>query len=183
MQKFKLRFVSASAAVAALALVSTSGTAFAGHNSACCCQGQTVYQQHHAESINAGDKVVVTGDHATLMRGSEKLMDVPKGHAFQVTKVQGSWLGAEIEKDGKKTTGWIASNQVATADGQPDRTAGAMPQQDERRSFSYEPSNVQPRAPVYQTYPSYPSYRRSTSPRKEPWQYPKTDPRRYGNGL
>jgi hypothetical protein len=35
----------------------------------------------------------------------------------------------------------------------------------ERRSFSYEPS--------------YRSYRSYSSPKKEPWQYPKTDPRRY----
>ncbi|MGE3316612.1 MAG: hypothetical protein AB7O26_15960 [Planctomycetaceae bacterium] len=183
MQNFKLRFAAVTAAVAALLVVSATGTAFAGHRaghrSACCCQGQTMYQQHHATMFQAGDKVVVSGDHAMLMSGTEKLMDVPKGHAFQVTRVHGNWLGAEIDRDGKKTTGWIASNQVA---GSQDRVAGAMPQ-DERRSFSYEPSNVQPQAPAYQTYPSYPTYRRYASPRKEPWQYPKTDPRRYGSGL
>ena len=62
-----------------------------------------------------------------------------------------------------------------------DRTAGTMP--DERRSFSYEPSTTQPQQQMYQTYPSYPAYRTYESPRREIWQLPKTDPRRYGNGL
>lgn len=118
-----------------------------------------------------------------LMKGNEQLTNVPKGQAFQVLKVQGSWLGAEIEKDGKKMTGWIATNQVAAAGMQADRVGDATPQQGERRSFSYDPSTAQPQAPVYQTYPSYPTYSRRRSPHKEPWQYPKTDPRRYGNGL
>jgi hypothetical protein len=41
----------------------------------------------------------------------------------------------------------------------------AMQPQAARRSYSYEPS-----------YRGYPSYR---APKKAPWQYPKTDPRRY----
>ena len=90
MQSFKSRSIVASAAVAALALFSTTQSAFADHQSACCCQGQMM-QQHHA-AFQAGDKVVVSGDHAMLMKGTEKLMDVPKGHEFQVIKVQGGWL-------------------------------------------------------------------------------------------
>lgn len=172
----KLRSVALSSAFAALTVISTTGSAVAGHGTACCCQNYGNHGQH-AAMFQAGDKVVVAVDGANLVKGSETLGTLKKGDAFEVLKVQGPWLGAQIEINGKKTSGWVSLNQVQA---QSDRTAGAMPQQDERRSFSYEPSTVQPQAPVYQTYPSY---RRYQSPKKELWQLPKTDPRKYGNGL
>lgn len=178
MNSLKLRSVSLSSAFAALALFSTTGSAFAGNGAGCCCHAGGD-PGHHAAMFQAGDKVVVAVDGAKLVKGSETLATLKKGDAFDVLKVQGPWLGAQFDINGKKTSGWIAMSEVQTP---ADRTAGATPQQDERRSFSYEPSTVQPQAPMYQTYPSYPSYRRHESPRREIWQLPKTDPRRFGNG-
>lgn len=179
MNYLKSRPVAFSSAFAALALFSTTGSAFADQGAGCCCQPGAEHS-HHAAMFHTGDKAVVAVDGAKLLKGSETLGTLKKGDAFDVLKVQGPWLGAQFDINGKKTSGWIAMSEVQAP---ADRTAGAMPQQGERRSFSYEPSTVQPQAPVYQNYPSYPRHRRYLSPKKELWQLPKTDPRKFGNGL
>jgi len=181
-----LRITTLPAAFAVVALLSINSMAFAGNDAGtasgtanCHPQGMRQSYSYQPMTFHAGDKVVVSADHANLMKGMDTVATVNKGQAFDILKVQGPWLGAEIEMDGKKLTGWIWSQQVVAVNqpspSAPDQTARAMPQQQERRSFSYEPSYSQP--PVYRSYRNY------SSPKKAPWQYPKTDPRRYGNGL
>jgi hypothetical protein len=62
-----------------------------------------------------------------------------------------------------------AAPQAVTKDTTKDDVAAAP--KVTRRSYSYEPA--------IQTAPSVRSYNRSAAPNKEPWQYQKTDPRRY----
>lgn len=52
-------------------------------------------------------------------------------------------------------------------------SAVAKAPQVERRSYSYEPSA--------QPAPRARSYNRSAAPKKDPWMYPKSDPRRYSH--
>lgn len=59
-----------------------------------------------------------------------------------------------------------ADNAVSEA--APTERSAVQPQIVERRSFSYEPS--------------YRSNRSYSAPKKQPWQYQKTDPRRYRTG-
>jgi hypothetical protein len=59
--------------------------------------------------------------------------------------------------------------QAANADGQ--RDVAAAPKVT-RRSYSYEPA-IQPA-------PGVRNFNRNAAPKKDPWLYPKGDPRRYG---
>ena len=119
--------------------------------------------------FHVGDKVIVSANDTKLMKGTDILAVVKKGETFEVGQVEGPWLGAEIAMDGNKFKGWIWHKHVASADQSPaaasDSPAAASQPQVERRSFSYEPS--------------YRNDRSDRSPGNEPWQFQKTDPRRY----
>lgn len=116
-----------------------------------------------AARFHAGDQVVVSTDEARLMIGTETRGTLDKGTIFEVRKVEGPWLGTEVEIDGQKASGWVWYGSV-TLSHEPSDDSAASPQA-ARRSFSYEPS--------------YETRRRETSPRKPAWKYQKTDPRRY----
>jgi hypothetical protein len=119
--------------------------------------------------IGKGDTVVVKGDDIKLMMGATVVGTVPSGLEFQATKVINGWVGAVVELEGRKLSGWIwhgnVALQVKAASGslQVPAEGSEVPRS---RSFSYEPSEPA------RSYGSYES-------RKEPWQYQKTDPRRY----
>lgn len=117
--------------------------------------------------FHMGDKIVVSADVTKLMKGTETLATAKRGQTFEVRKIEGPWVGTEMDVNGTKVSGWIWGQHVTLASepsaAAPERSAVQAPVQ--RRSFSYEP-----------TYRSYRSY---SSPTKEPWQYPKTDPRRF----
>lgn len=119
--------------------------------------------------ISSGDTVAVKGEDIKLMKGANVVGTVPAGLEFPVTKVINGWLGAVVEVEGQKLTGWIwhgnVSLQVKAANESPQATSegsGAPGY----RSFSFEPT---------QPSRSYGTYER----KMEPWQYQKTDPRRY----
>jgi hypothetical protein len=118
--------------------------------------------------VKAGDRMVVKGDDVKMMRGAKVVGDVPGGLEFKVTKVVDGWLGAVVEVDSQKLNGWIwhanAKLEEKAASAAPQTSARADSGQRNVRRFSYEPA---PR-----TYRSY-------GGSKEPWQYLKTDPRRY----
>ncbi len=116
-----------------------------------------------ADMFHVGDKATVSAHEAKLMIGTETHGTVDKGTTFEIRKVEGPWLWTEVEIDGKKLSGWVWFGSVTLA-GQSSGDTAARPQA-ARRSFSYEPS--------------YETGRRSSSPRKPLWEYPKTDPRRY----
>lgn len=116
-----------------------------------------------ADKFHVGDKATVAAHQANLMIGTEVHGALDKGTTFDVRKVDGPWLWTEVEINGKKASGWVWYGSVTLA-GEPSSDTAAQPQP-VRRSFSYEPS--------------YETGRRSSSPRKPLWEYPKTDPRRY----
>ena len=68
--------------------------------------------------FKTGDRGVVTGNSAKLMVGSDVLGSIPKGTEFTLTRVQGQWLGASIEIDGRRVSGWVPVSEVAYADAQ-----------------------------------------------------------------
>jgi outer membrane protein assembly factor BamB len=56
--------------------------------------------------IKPGDTLTLTD--ATELRAGEKVVaELPKGAEFQVTAIQGDWVGGSATVDGKKVMGWI----------------------------------------------------------------------------
>ncbi len=54
-----------------------------------------------------GDTVTIVKDSASVMRGSERLGTLDKGHQFKVLKVLDGWLGTVVEDDGQVIRGWV----------------------------------------------------------------------------
>lgn len=117
--------------------------------------------------FQVGERVEVSTPEAKVMKGTQTVGTIKQGQIVEVRKIEGPWLGIEVHSNGKKLSGWIW-NQYVTPVREPSTVspelAPAQPQV-QRRSFSYEP------APQIN--------RGSGSTKKEPWQYQKTDPRRY----
>jgi outer membrane protein assembly factor BamB len=61
--------------------------------------------------IQAGDTVVLT-EAAKLKTGTTVVADLPKGTEFQVSKIQGNWLGGSATIDGNKHSGWVERARV-----------------------------------------------------------------------
>ena len=61
--------------------------------------------------IQAGDTVVLT-EGAALKTGATVVADLPQGTEFQVSKIQGHWLGGSATVEGKKQSGWVESARV-----------------------------------------------------------------------
>ena len=77
-------------------------------------QAQTVRSFSYAPaSFRAGDTVVVTAEEASLKSGTETLGTAMKGQKFVVQKVEGPWLSAKIEGDGKTINGWVWNRHVS----------------------------------------------------------------------
>jgi hypothetical protein len=118
--------------------------------------------------INLGDIVVVQGGDAKMMKGADVVGIVPKGSEFKVTKVINGWLGAVVDVEGQTLNGWIWHRNVSQK-----AAATELPQarRDDTQAQTYRRFSYEPAQPTR----SYRTYER----KKEPWQYPKTDPRRY----
>lgn len=120
-------------------------------------------------AIGPGDVVTVSRDNVRVMRGTNVVGDIAKGAEFKVTGVIGGWLGIVTEIDGKKLNGWVWHENVSAAatkdEAQPQQPAARVPTRTERR-YSYEPEPARSRMRVFE-------------PRRSPWDFPKTDPRRY----
>lgn len=71
-----------------------------------------------------GDEVVVVAKVAKLKKGKTVLGLIPAGTRLRVKKVQGKWIGAWADVDGKRTWGWIDHTQVDFA---PISTKGKEP--------------------------------------------------------
>ena len=119
--------------------------------------------------FSIGDRVLVTVDQTRLMRGMQSLGVLQRGQSFVIRKIEGPWLGVTAEVNGSQTGGWVWHQHVASSPAQ--NGSAVMQPQEERRSFSYEPSIVD--------QPVYGSGRNYSQPRRDPWLYPKTDPRRF----
>ena len=68
-----------------------------------------------------GDTVTIVKDGAPVMRGSERLGTLDKGHQFKVLKVLNGWLGTVVEDGGQAIRGWVWHEDAApvTATPQP----------------------------------------------------------------
>ena len=68
-----------------------------------------------------GDTVTIVKDGAPVMRGSERLGTLDKGHQFKVLKVLNGWLGTVVEDGGQSIRGWVWHEDAApvTATPQP----------------------------------------------------------------
>jgi hypothetical protein len=64
--------------------------------------------------FRAGDRVTARSD-TRLMIGRETVGTVNRGQAFEVTAVQGPWLGTHVEINGRMVGGWVHFENV-TAD-------------------------------------------------------------------
>jgi len=78
-------------------------------------QGRVAYSYEPAPTLKAGDLVVVAKAKADLKLGDKVLATVGQGTQFTIVQVQGTWVGATIEQNGQKLSGWIASGDVASS--------------------------------------------------------------------
>jgi hypothetical protein len=79
------------------------------------------YSQYRAYSyepaplvLKAGDMAVVTKAKAELKIGDRVLTTVPQGTKFTIVQTWGTWIGANVEQNGQKFSGWIANTDVAS---------------------------------------------------------------------
>lgn len=119
--------------------------------------------------IEPGDMVTVSRDDVKVMRGTNLVGVMAKGTQFKVLKVVDGWLGTVTEVSGKTLDGWVWHKDVsagaANAEKKAEKPVEKAQARDGRR-YSYEPAL--PAGPV-----------RTFEPRKNSWDYPKTDPRRF----
>lgn len=72
------------------------------------------------------DRVTVTHGPTPIMVGEDQVGTAQKGDEFLCAEVQGEWVGVAFERDGKKATGWIPMNCVASVRSEgPPRGQGA----------------------------------------------------------
>jgi len=64
--------------------------------------------------IAAGETVAVANDRARIMRGSDLVGTLEKGHQFKVLRVVNGWLGIVIEDDGQAKRGWVWHQDVSS---------------------------------------------------------------------
>ncbi len=62
-----------------------------------------------APTFKAGDMAVVAKAMSQLKVGNRLLANVPQGTRFTVLAVQGNWIGASIEQNGRQVSGWVAN--------------------------------------------------------------------------
>jgi hypothetical protein len=67
-----------------------------------------------APAFKTGDSVVVSKATSELKVGNRVLANLPKGTKFAVVAVQGSWIGANVDQNGQKLSGWVLVGDIAT---------------------------------------------------------------------
>jgi hypothetical protein len=124
---------------------------------------------YQPSAIAVGDTVVVNRDGVSVMMGMEMVGAAPSGLEFTVTKVIDGWLGTVAEVDGRELKGWIWNGNVSlkqSATAESPQASLENPPTNTYRVFSYQPSQTS-------------RTNARSERRKNPWQYPKSDPRRY----
>lgn len=76
-------------------------------------QSYRAYSYEPAPALKAGDTAVVTKAKAEVKVGDRVVATVPKGTQFTVVAVQETWIGATVDQNGQKVSGWIASADLA----------------------------------------------------------------------
>ena len=65
--------------------------------------------------LKRNDKVIVAADKAPLKVVNNVITEVTKGQELNVVTTQGDWIWTYVEKDGKRTEGWINAKLIAVA--------------------------------------------------------------------
>jgi len=66
-------------------------------------------------NVRQGDTVVVASAKASLMRGRNVVGTAAKGCKLKVLRVQGPWVGTQLDTDRGQVGGWIWYSDVAPA--------------------------------------------------------------------
>ena len=117
--------------------------------------------------VQPGERVVVTSPQARLMRGQQTVAMASRGQELVVLKVDGSWIGTQLDVNGKSVGGWIWSRAIAPL-------SGSVSQRAIQRRFSFEPDERFVAPPRMER-----SSPRSGSTRTPSYFLPKTDPNRF----
>jgi hypothetical protein len=72
------------------------------------------YSYEPSPVFKAGDTVVVAKATSELKIGDRVITKLPKGTRFTVVAVQGGWIGANVEQNGQKLSGWLLYCDLAT---------------------------------------------------------------------
>ncbi len=75
------------------------------------------YSFEPAPAFKTGDAVVVAKTTSELKVGNQVLATLPKGTRISVLAVQGGWIGAKVEQNGQKVSGWLLGSDLATGSG------------------------------------------------------------------
>jgi hypothetical protein len=100
-----------------IATLADAGTGIGGKPGGA-VSGATQYRAYSYEPAPlflAGNLVVIAKAKADLKLGDRVLATVPQGTQFKIVQVWGNWLGATIEQNGKKISGWITNADVASS--------------------------------------------------------------------
>ena len=68
-----------------------------------------------APTFQPGDEVVFTAERAKLMVGHQTVGTATAGQRLKVLKVEGPWVGTQIDVAGNLVGGWIRNELVTTA--------------------------------------------------------------------
>lgn len=68
--------------------------------------------------IKAGAVVIVVADGAKLMVGDKVVTQVPKGTEFEISSVEGSWVGGSATLGGKTHVGWLEKSDLTSGNAQ-----------------------------------------------------------------
>jgi hypothetical protein len=71
------------------------------------------YSFEPAPAFKAGDMVVVNKATSELKIGNRVIANLPKGTRFAVVAVQSGWIGANVEHNGQKVSGWLLGGDLA----------------------------------------------------------------------
>jgi hypothetical protein len=71
------------------------------------------YSYEPAPAFKTGEAVVVSKATSKLKVGNRVIANLPKGTRFNVVAVQGGWIGANVEQNGKKVSGWLIGTDLA----------------------------------------------------------------------
>ncbi|WP_145427184.1 redoxin domain-containing protein [Symmachiella dynata] len=66
-------------------------------------------------NLKPNDQVVVAKDKAPLKVINDVLAELPKGQQLKVVSTQGDWIWTYVDRDGKRTKGWINAKLIALA--------------------------------------------------------------------
>jgi hypothetical protein len=120
--------------------------------------------------VDAAAKARATGDYSRWGNQSRSRSRVMRSYAPARSAETRQSFSYEPAEEVAKATGGCPQHAAAPKAAKQDIAAAPK---STRRSYSYEPS-VQPE-------PRARSYNRSAAPKKDPWMYPKADPRRYNH--